>query len=107
MVEPARKPYRLGLDLGTNSLGWFIVWLSWKAELKRYEPDAIGPGGVRIFPDGRDRKSGSSNASNRREARSTRKRRDRFLMRQQTLMSKLVRHGLMPTDANERKTSNP
>jgi CRISPR-associated endonuclease Csn1 len=102
-MDATKKPYRLGLDLGTNSLGWFMIWLRWNAELKQYEPAAIGPGGVRIFPDGRDRKSGVSNAADRRDARSARKRRDRFLMRQQTVVSKLVQHGLMPFDISERK----
>lgn len=92
------KPFRLGLDVGTNSLGWFIVWLN-----KDNKPDGLGPGGVRIYPDGRDPKSGTSNAADRRDARSARKRRDRFLMRQQTLMNALIRHGLMPEDEKERK----
>ena len=21
------RPYRLGLDLGSNSIGWFVIWL--------------------------------------------------------------------------------
>ncbi|MGE3996183.1 MAG: type II CRISPR RNA-guided endonuclease Cas9, partial [Variibacter sp.] len=103
MTDQVQRPYRLGLDLGTNSLGWFIVWLRWDAKLKRHEPSAIGPGGVRIFSDGRLPKSKSSKAAERRTARSARKRRDRFLMRQKTVMSKLVRYGLMPSDIAERK----
>lgn len=93
----ARK-FRLGLDLGTNSLGWFIVWLD-----EKNKPASLGQGGVRIYPDGRDPKSGTSNAADRRDARSARKRRDRFLMRQQTLLNALIRHGLMPADDKQRK----
>jgi CRISPR-associated endonuclease Csn1 len=72
----AYRAHRLGLDVGTNSIGWFIVWLD--AESEAY---ALGPGGVRIFPDGRDPQSGISNAADRRDARSARRRRDRYLRR--------------------------
>jgi CRISPR-associated endonuclease Csn1 len=101
----AQRPYRLGLDLGTNSLGWFVVGLEPDGE--RHRPIGLGPGGVRVFPDGRDPKSGTSNAVDRRTARSARKRRDRFadqfFGRRTLLMNELVRHGLMPADETERK----
>ena len=103
MHAPARRrPYRLGLDLGTNSLGWFMVWL--EREGKGWKPAGLAPGGVRVYPDGRDPKSGTSNAADRRDARGARRRRDRFLQRQQTLMAVLIRHGLMPADKAKRKT---
>ena len=54
---------RLGLDIGTNSIGWCL-----------YEGDAIKDIGVRIFSDGRDPKSGASLAVDRREARAMRRR---------------------------------
>ena len=101
MSGETRRPYRLGLDLGTNSLGWFMVWL--EPDGKSWKPVGLGPGGVRIFPDGRDAKSGISNAADRRDARSARRRRDRFLQRQQKLMNALLRHGLMPADKDARK----
>jgi CRISPR-associated endonuclease Csn1 len=47
--------------------------------------------------------SGTSNAVDRRTARGTRKRRDRFVDRRKDLMEALVRHGLMPADAKDRK----
>lgn len=104
MTQTAR-PYRLGLDLGTNSLGWFVVWLEPDGE--RFRPGGLGPGGARVFPDGRDPQSGTSNAVDRRTARSARKRRDRFadrhFGRRTRLMNELVRHGLMPADERERK----
>lgn len=93
--------YRLGLDLGSNSLGWFVTHLEKRGD--RYEPVALGPGGVRIFPDGRDPQSGMSNAVDRRMARSARKRRDRFVERRRDLIAALVKHGLFPNDAGERK----
>ncbi len=99
-IRPSR-PYRLGLDLGTNSLGWFVVWLDRDGE--RWRPSGLGPGGVRVFPDGRDPQSGTSNAVDRRTARGARKRRDRFVDRRKQLMDALVRHGLMPAEEKDRK----
>ena len=92
------RPYRLGLDAGSNSLGWFVVWLD-----EKHNPTGLGPGGVRIYPDGRDPQSKTSNAVDRRVARGARRRRDRYLKRRSTLMSLLVAHGLMPEDVAARK----
>ncbi|MBN8960608.1 MAG: type II CRISPR RNA-guided endonuclease Cas9 [Rhizobiales bacterium] len=93
--------YRLGLDLGSNSLGWFVTHLEKRGD--RYEPVALGPGGVRIFPDGRDPQSKASNAVDRRMARSARKRRDRFVERRKALIASLIKCDLLPGDARERK----
>jgi len=93
-----RRRYRLGLDAGSNSLAWFILWLN-----EEDQPAGLGPGGVRIFPDGRDPKSKESNAADRRAARSARRRRDRYLKRRGNLMAKLIAHGLMPADEAARK----
>jgi CRISPR-associated endonuclease Csn1 len=90
--------YRLGLDVGSNSLGWFIVWLD-----QNNNPTRLGPGGVRIYPDGRDPQSKMSNAVDRRVARGARRRRDRYLKRRSDLIFLLVTHGLMPKDAAARK----
>jgi CRISPR-associated endonuclease Csn1 len=95
------QPYRLGLDLGTNSLGWFMVWLERDGD--GWRPTGLGPGGVRVFPDGRDPQSGTSNAVDRRTARGARRRRDRFVDRRKDLMDTLIRYGLMPPDVNDRK----
>ena len=95
-------PYRLALDLGANSIGWGVLPLK-RIDADRYEPAGTGQGGVRIFPDGRDPQSKTSNAVDRRIARSARVRRDRFLRRQRRLMAALVAHGLMPKDEQERK----
>jgi CRISPR-associated endonuclease Csn1 len=105
MGATSHRPYRLGLDIGTNSLGWFLVWLERDGD--RWQPVRLGPGGVRVFPDGRDPQSGTSNAVDRRTARGARKRRDRFadryFGRRTALMDALIRHGLMPADVTERK----
>jgi CRISPR-associated endonuclease Csn1 len=105
MKNGASRRYRLGIDVGSNSLGWFVVWLNDKDE-----PTGLGPGGVRIYPDGRDPKSKESNAADRRLARGMRRRRDRYLKRRGNLMALLIKHGLMPADEAERKaleTLNP
>lgn len=101
MLERHPQRYRLGLDLGSNSLGWFVTNLQQRGD--RFEPVGLGPGGVRIFPDGRDPQSKASNAVDRRMARGARKRRDRFVQRRSQLMDALVRHGLMPEEAAARK----
>jgi len=91
-------PYRLGIDIGTNSLGWCALDLDHDGR-----PRNIRRIGVRIFSDGRDPQSGTSLAVDRRKARGARRRRDRFLDRRDALMRALVRHGLMPADAEQRK----
>lgn len=93
-----KRKYRLGLDLGSNSIGWFVIWLDAVGEAV-----GLGPGGVRIFPDGRDPQSKESNAKDRRIARGMRRRRDRYLARRKALMAALVKHGLMPADMAARK----
>lgn len=90
--------YRLGLDVGSNSIGWFMVKLN-----DDNDPIGLGPGGVRIFPDGRDPKTQASNAAERRVARGGRRRRDRYLERRDALMRALIEHGLMPQDVPTQK----
>jgi len=90
--------YRLGLDLGTNSIGWAVIRLD--DELATAE---LLDAGSRIFSDGRNPKDGSSLASRRRMARSARRRRDRGTTRKRLLLNALVRHGLMPGSEADRK----
>lgn len=89
--------YRLGIDLGANSLGWCLVALD-----RNDNPFRFIRLGVRIFPDGRNPKDGSSLAAARRAARSMRRRRDRFLKRRARLMRLMIEHGFMPKDRVER-----
>ncbi|MDV7201484.1 type II CRISPR RNA-guided endonuclease Cas9 [Roseovarius sp. 10] len=92
---------RLGLDIGTNSIGW---WL-YETDNKTTSGNIIGiiDGGVRIFADGRDPKSKASLAVARREARAMRRRRDRYLRRRTSLMKVLAASGLMPSDPQQAK----
>lgn len=91
-------PYRLSLDIGTNSIGWSILDLG-----ENSSPTGIIDGGVRIFPDGREAKGETSLAVARRLARQARRRRDRLIKRRQRLTAALVRHGLMPEEEAARK----
>ena len=90
--------WRLGIDLGTNSLGWAAVRLDGGGK-----SDGILAAGSRIFANGRDPKSGASLAVDRRDARAMRRRRDRLLQRQRALMKYLMQDGLFPADPAERK----
>ncbi|MEP9400516.1 type II CRISPR RNA-guided endonuclease Cas9 [Sphingomonas sp. VNH70] len=84
---------RLGLDIGTNSIGWCLI----------ERGSGIVDIGVRIFGDGRDPQSGTSLAVDRRTARAMRRRRDRYIRRRSAFLDALVRYGLMPADAEEAK----
>lgn len=83
---------RLGLDIGTNSIGWCL-----------FDGDRVSDIGVRIFSNGRDPKSGSSLAVDRRHTRAMRRRRDRYVRRRSALLEALVDCGLMPADALDAK----
>lgn len=83
---------RLGLDMGTNSIGWCL-----------YDGETIRDMGVRIFSDGRDAKTGASLAVDRRNARAMRRRRDRYLGRRDALLRALIAVGLMPEGKAEAK----
>ncbi len=91
--------YRLALDLGPTSLGWAVFRLN-----NENDPTAVILTGVRIFSDGRNPKDGTSLAVSRRQARSMRRRRDRLLKRKSKLMAALVKHGLFPEKADQRKS---
>ncbi len=94
--------YRLGLDMGANSIGWCAVRLDADGN-----PSGVLDAGVRILTPneeaGRDPQSKSSLAAARRLARGQRRRRSRFVRRRDRLMELLVRAGLMPEDAKARK----
>ena len=89
---------RLGLDIGTNSIGWCLFNLDGSGR-----PIGMRDIGVRIFSDGRDPKSGASLAVERRVARAVRRRRDRYIRRRSALLEALMNTGLMPADVQEAK----
>jgi len=91
----------LGLDLGTNSIGWALIDDYRKEILKA---------GVRIFPEGvndiNTSKEKSQNAD-RRTARGIRRNNYRFKMRRDKLKKVLAELGMMPDEkyyTNKKKT---
>ena len=60
MVEStsSQRPYRLGLDMGSASIGWAILRLD-----EQGHPDYLIRLGVRLFPSGRNQKDGTSLAA--------------------------------------------
>lgn len=89
--------YRLGLDLGTGSLGWAVIRLDDDGS-----PCGIVRLGSRIFGSGREPKTLTSLAADRRAARQMRRRRDRYIQRRTRLMHELVAASLMPSDEGAR-----
>lgn len=89
---------RLGLDIGTNSIGWWLYATDGKKITE------VVDGGIRIFSDGRDPKSKASLAIERRAARAQRRRRDRYLRRKAALMKRMAEVGLMPAGPVEAKS---
>lgn len=86
--------YRLGLDLGTNSIGWAIIQLN-----DEKKPESIISAGSRVFSDGREPDKGKpSLAVARRDARTARRRRDRLIQRKKKLFNYLIRTGFLPKD---------
>ena len=100
-VSGAMK-YRLGIDLGSTSLGWAVFRLNDEGL-----PVALIKAGVRIFHDGREAaKSGGVGAPlavKRRIARGLRRRRDRMLKRKKRLINQLIAFGFFPEDKEARK----
>ena len=91
--------YRLGLDLGTNSIGWSIYSLD--AENKPINLENLG---VRIFTDGRNPKSKEPLAVERRKARGTRRMIHRRKLRRRTTFRLLQKQGLFPATKDEAKS---
>ncbi len=89
--------YRIGLDIGTNSIGWSVLELN-----KAGEPCAVTGAGVRIFSDGRVDKSKATLKADRRVARSARRRHDRYKQRRTFLLDELTKAGLFPKSPEER-----
>lgn len=89
---------RLGLDIGTNSIGWALLALD-----DNGSPINIVKMGSRIFPDGRHPKTGTPLAVERRQKRQERRRRDRTLYRKKSLLEILIANGLFPVDLTEQR----
>lgn len=98
VAEKNKLKYRLGLDLGTNSIGWCMLRLN-----NDNEPVAVIKSGVRIFHDGRTEKTKEPLAVARRNARGIRKNLDRKISRRNHLLNTLIKYCLLPSNENDRK----
>lgn len=97
--------YRIGLDLGTNSIGWSVFSLDDENEILE-----LVDMGVRIFSDGRDPKSKEPLAVSRRIARGQRKSIYRRKIRHRQTFKLLQEQGLFPKtkdDCLNLKSLNP
>ena len=97
--------WRLGLDLGTNSIGWSVFSLDEDKKI-----DNLVDLGVRIFSDGRDPKTKEPLAVERRTARNQRKLIYRRKLRRKMTFRLLQQEGLFPMDnesARMIKSYNP
>jgi CRISPR-associated endonuclease Csn1 len=90
------KNWRLGLDLGTNSIGWCVIGLD-----RERNPETLIDMGVRIFSDGRDPKTKEPLAVARRIARGVRKNIRRRKQRRKNLFKVLQDNDLYPTDKDQ------
>ncbi len=85
--------YRIGLDIGTTSVGWSVL----NTDLNG-EPNRIIDMGVRIFDAAEHPKDGSSLAAPRREARGARRRNRRHRHRMDRIKNLLQRENIISKD---------
>ncbi len=90
------EKWRLGLDLGTNSIGWSVFSLDNENNIQE-----LIDLGVRIFSDGRDPKTKEPLAVERRTARSQRKLIYRRKLRRKQAFRLLQEQGLFPKSKEE------
>lgn len=90
--------YRIGLDIGTNSVGWGVIRMQYNDLLERYEKQGIVDAGVRMFDKAEIPKTGASLAAPRREARSSRKRLRRRSQRKKAIRYLIISHELLSED---------
>lgn len=96
--------YRLGLDVGTNSIGWCLFDISNIIE----DFPVFIDGGVRLFSDGRNPKDNEPINVVRRTARGIRKNNDRKKSRYMNLVNFFRKHGFITKDnKNDIFTLNP
>ncbi|HVA01187.1 MAG TPA: type II CRISPR RNA-guided endonuclease Cas9 [Terriglobia bacterium] len=94
MAEQPASEYILGIDLGSNSLGWAIIGLI------DGEPAQIARAGARVFEAGMDDTKGLGNEESRNKTRRDARLHRRLLWRRRRRLTKLFnllqRYGLLP-----------
>ena len=101
------KPYILGLDLGTNSIGWAVV----DCEIEKtedhqgiyagYKPVSLRALNSRIFEDMLEKKNGVPKNQKRRAMRGARNRRAYYKQRRQGLVEILLENNLLPEEYSQ------
>jgi len=89
--------FTLGLDLGTNSIGWALIEFD-----DNQQPQNLIACGSRIFQEAVEAKTGTPKNHARRAARAARKLVARRKQRRTKLLNLLVCHDLLPQDEAER-----
>lgn len=89
--------FTLGIDMGTNSIGWAIV-----AHNGQWQPSGLIACGARIFQEAVDAKSKTPQNQARRAARSIRRLISRRKMRLIKVLSLLLNNGLLPGNSEDR-----
>lgn len=103
----SNKPYILGLDLGTNSIGWAVV----DCEIEKteghqrkytgYKPVSLRALNSRIFEDMLEKKNGVPKNQKRRAMRGARNRRAYYKKRRQGLVEILLKNNLLPEEYSQ------
>ena len=99
-MDKAQAQWRLGLDIGSSSLGWAAIALD-----RDGTPQALIDLGSRIFPAGVDETKGKTLEAGKEESRNTERRNKRMLRRQlarraqrlRKLFTTLRSFGLLPS----------
>lgn len=101
------KPYILGLDLGTNSIGWAVVDCEIEETEKHqgiyagYKPVFLRALNSRIFEDMLEAKTKVPKNQKRRAMRGTRNRRAYYNQRRQGLVKILLENNLLPEEYSQ------
>lgn len=101
MKNKNKTPYILGLDVGTNSIGWAVVDCikeegDHKGIYAGYKPTSLRALNSRIFLEMVEAKTRVPKNQKRRTARGARKRRSHYNSRRKNLVNILVNQGLLP-----------
>ncbi|MBM3570497.1 MAG: type II CRISPR RNA-guided endonuclease Cas9 [Alphaproteobacteria bacterium] len=94
MIARKHVVWRLGLDVGSDSIGWAVFRLD-----RRSEPDRLLGGGVRLFDGGREPRKHESFAKDRGLLRRMRRRLRGRKWRRDQLIAKLNELGLAPPNS--------
>ncbi|MFD1850957.1 type II CRISPR RNA-guided endonuclease Cas9 [Oceanobacillus bengalensis] len=87
--------YRIGLDIGTNSVGWGVIELEKNESDNKYRTIGIVDSGVRMFDKAEIPKTGASLAEPRRLARSARRRLRRRSERRREIRNLLIQFNIV------------